>query len=415
MDRGSFNDNALARLTQPKMLVSIGFTLAIVIGAFTVLAPFLLAVLWAAILAIASWPLHEWVQRKMPTRPGLAAWSTTGLVLTFLVGPMTFIIVFISRDLFRAVSFVIAADQNGKVMPPVLKKIPAIGDWLVRYWDRYLAHPGQISQVLNRQFDSVRDFSTTLLVDLTGRLATLFFALWILYFFYREGVRISTWVNQIGYKWLDKRWPSYVHQLPDAIRATVNGIVIVAFAEAVLLSFLMYFCGVISPVTLGVVCAIVAFIPLAAPLLLLVIASFLYASGSEGAAITLFVVGNVIVLAADYAVRPSLMRGGTELPFLAILFGIFGGAATMGIVGLIIGPVLLVLLAVLFREAAVDEAGVDLDLTSVMPDGPPTQPWPEERAAEVAQTSTPPATPTRDDSRNPRHMEAPHGAQPASS
>jgi len=199
--------------------------------------------------------------------------------------------------------------------------------------------------------------------DLTSRLATLFFALWILYFFYQDGKAISAWLNQIGYKWLEKRWPSYVFQLPEAMRAAVNGIVIVGFAEAILLSALLYACRVPSAVTLGVITAVIAFVPMAAPLLLAVIGFFLFAQGNVAAGISVFTIGTLIVMLADYLVRPVLIRGGTELPFLAILFGIFGGVGTMGIVGLIIGPVLLVLLLVLFREAAIDDNGGDLDLT----------------------------------------------------
>jgi predicted PurR-regulated permease PerM len=154
--------------------------------------------------------------------------------------------------------------------------------------------------------------------------------------------------------------------LPEALRAAVNGIVIVGFAEALLLSLLMWVCGVPSAVTLGVLTAVVAFIPMAAPLLLATLGFLLFAAGHPAAGICLFAFGTLIVMLADYLVRPVLIRGGTELPFLAILFGIFGGVGTMGIVGLIIGPVLLVLLLVLFREAAIDEDAIDLDLTQGM-------------------------------------------------
>ena len=62
-------------------------------------------------------------------------------------------------------------------------------------------------------------------------------------------------------------------------------------------------------------------------------------------------------MAVDYTIRPLLIKGGTSLPFLAILFGIFGGVIAMGVVGLVIGPVILVLLMVFFREATSNEAG----------------------------------------------------------
>jgi predicted PurR-regulated permease PerM len=100
---------------------------------------------------------------------------------------------------------------------------------------------------------------------------------------------------------------------------------------------------------------------MAAPLLLALVGLVMFASGASVAGIALVAVGLIIILGADYTIRPMLIQGGTQLPFLGILFGIFGGVVTMGIVGLIIGPVILVLLMVFFREAAIDEQSINLD------------------------------------------------------
>ena len=144
--------------------------------------------------------------------------------------------------------------------------------------------------------------------------------------------------------------------VPNALRAAVNGLVIVGFAEAIILSSLLSLCGVPSAVLLGTTLAIVAFVPGAAPLLLAVVGVGLGVSGSTIAAVVVFVVGMLIVMFVDYTVRPVLIKGGTSLPFLAVLFGIFGGVIAMGVVGLVIGPVILVLLMVFFREATSNEA-----------------------------------------------------------
>jgi predicted PurR-regulated permease PerM len=109
---------------------------------------------------------------------------------------------------------------------------------------------------------------------------------------------------------------------------------------------------VYAPVLLGTITALIAFIPMAAPGLLAILGMVLFLSGNGGEAIVLITVGMLVVLIADYLVRPLLIQGGTHLPFLAVLFGVFGGVITMGIVGLIIGPVLLVLLVVFFDEAS---------------------------------------------------------------
>lgn len=348
-----------------KLLVSILFTASILLGAFVVLSPFLLAIIWAAILAVATWPLHERLVARLKSDSLAAACSTT-LVLFFLVGPMALLLVFLSQDVYYFTTYLIDADTYGKPAPQVLYKMPFVSDWLIQYWDKYLAAPKQLSGILEAQLDLIRNAAQSVFFDLTSRLATLLFALWVLYFFYQDGREISRWINQMGYKWLERRWPSYVFQLPDALRAAVNGIVIVGFAEALLLSLLLWVCGVRSAVTLGVIAAIIAFIPLAAPLMFALIGFILFAGDAPVAGIAVFAVGTLIVMLADYLVRPVLIQGGTQLPFLAILFGIFGGVGTMGIVGLIIGPVLLVLLLVLFREAAIDENSVDLDLTQSM-------------------------------------------------
>ncbi|MBL8384362.1 MAG: AI-2E family transporter [Burkholderiales bacterium] len=353
-------------MSPAKLLVSILFTASILFGAFIVLSPFILAILWAAILAVASWPLHEVIARRLDRHASWAPAASTTLVLIFLVGPMALLLVFLSQDVYTAASYLIEADTYGKPVPAVLDKLPLGGEYLTQLWEKYLAQPKRLSAILEAQLDLIRNAAQTVFLDLTSRLATLLFALWVLYFFYQDGKAISAWVNQIGYKWLERRWPSYVFQLPDALRAAVNGIVIVGFGEALLLSLLLWICGVPSAVTLGVITAVIAFIPMAAPLLLGVIGFILFASDAPVAGIAVFSLGTIIVMAADYVVRPVLIQGGTALPFLAILFGIFGGVGTMGIVGLIIGPVLLVLLLVLFREAAIDERAVDLDLTQSM-------------------------------------------------
>lgn len=104
--------------------------------------------------------------------------------------------------------------------------------------------------------------------------------------------------------------------------AAVNGLVIVGLGEAIIISVMYQVFDVPSAALLGLLTALIAFIP----------------------------------MAADYVVRPMPIQGSAEIPFLAVLFGILGGVAAMGILGLIIGPVILVLLMVLFREASINES-----------------------------------------------------------
>ncbi|MGA2552460.1 MAG: AI-2E family transporter [Burkholderiaceae bacterium] len=348
-----------------KQIVSILFTCIILAGAFVVLSPFLLSIIWAAIIATASWPLHQWSLARCGQRSGLAALLTTGIISVLLVGPTILLVFFVTQDVISVTNYLIHANAVGEPAPLWVTRLPWVGEQILTLWNRYLAQPSQLSTILDEtlaaKLSVIQDTAQVLLFSLTARIATLFFALWVLYFFYRDGRFLISQFNLIGYKWLDRRWPAYVHQVPDALRAAVNGLVIVGFGEAVLLSVLYWSCGVPSAVLFGVATAVLAFVPMAAPLLLSVVGIIMFASGSSVAAVVLVVLGLMIVMGADYTIRPMLIQGGTQLPFLGILFGIFGGVVTMGIVGLIIGPVILVLLMVFFREAAIDEESVSLD------------------------------------------------------
>jgi predicted PurR-regulated permease PerM len=52
----------------------------------------------------------------------------------------------------------------------------------------------------------------------------------------------------------------------------------------------------------------------------------------------------------DHFVRPLLISRGAQIPFLIVLFGVLGGLAAFGFVGLFIGPVILAVLLAVWRE-----------------------------------------------------------------
>ena len=62
--------------------------------------------------------------------------------------------------------------------------------------------------------------------------------------------------------------------------------------------------------------------------------------------------GMLVLFVADHAVRPTLIGGATRLPFLWVLLGILGGVESFGLLGLFLGPAVMAVLVLLWREAA---------------------------------------------------------------
>lgn len=337
-------------------LVNILFSSLVLLAAFVVLQPFLLSLLWAAVIAVTTWPLHVRLRTMLGKREALAAMCSTVVVALTLAVPMVVLLVFAAEDVHSLVSFLIGANESGAPVPVWLARVPLAGEFLTAKWSQYLAVPNQLTDLFSAKLDYIQEMANSVLLEVASRVAKLFFALWALFFIYRDGEQLIRRASLIGFKWLRNRWPSYAYHIPSAVRSAVNGLVLVGLAEGVVISLMLSFADVRSAVLLGALTAVLALVPLAGPLILGLIGMFLFAQGSPLSGIYVFIFGTAVLMLADYVLRPRLIQSATALPFLAILFGIFGGIAAMGLLGLIIGPVVLVLFMVLLREAALDES-----------------------------------------------------------
>lgn len=338
---------------------SIGFSALIVFAALAVLAPFMLSIVWAGIIAVASWPVYRHVRDWMKGRRGRAALATSVLATVTIVVPMFVLLVLMLRDAAEGIAFLKALDAGGLHKPEWLQSVPIVGGYFSALWDQWLSKPDRLAGFLEaaivERLATAQGLVQSILLDLSGRLAIMFFALWVLYFFYRDGEAIVARIHRLGYKWLPRRWPLYAHNIPRSIRAAVNGLVLVGLGEGVAMSLLFAAAGVPAPVTLGTAVALVALIPAAGPALLALIGLGMFLFGHAVAGVVVFVVGTPLILVAENVIRPVLSKGSDDVPFLLTLFGIFGGLALMGIVGLVIGPVMVALMLVLLREGEIDE------------------------------------------------------------
>jgi predicted PurR-regulated permease PerM len=77
---------------------------------------------------------------------------------------------------------------------------------------------------------------------------------------------------------------------------------------------------------------------------------WLLVKGSTASALGLLIWGALVLGWTDHIVRPFLISREAAIPFIIVLFGVLGGLATFGLVGLFIGPVILAVLLAIWRE-----------------------------------------------------------------
>jgi predicted PurR-regulated permease PerM len=336
-------------------VLSACFSLAIVAFALFVTQRFVLPLLWAAILCIATWPLYRRALAATGNRGILAAALVTILGAVVFITPLAFGITQAAHQAPALAQLVANANTEGLAAPGWLQRIPLAGAEIHSWWSATLGQPHGLAHVL--QDSSVGHMQNASEVlkrvgsNLMHRLIDIGFAFVCLFFFYKDGAVLQRQLEAIGAHLIGPgRWTLYSLKVPVAVRATVNGLVLVGLAEGVLLGIGYQIAGVASSVLWAAATGVLAIIPFGAPLAFGAVAALLLYQGNAAAAIGIAVWGAVVLFIADHFVRPRMIGNATQLPFLAVLLGILGGVETLGLIGLFVGPVVMTLFVTLWHE-----------------------------------------------------------------
>ncbi|OGO94078.1 MAG: AI-2E family transporter [Coxiella sp. RIFCSPHIGHO2_12_FULL_44_14] len=338
----------------PRNFVIAILTISIISASFLLVQRFILPLAWAATVAVATFPIYAAWQKWWGKYNTLAALFFTLLIAIIIVIPVSWFFSLFFKETHAFIVYLIKINKFGEPVPDWLKKLPWMGQHLSHYWQQYLGKPDSINEILHRFHISLSPASQIIKqigLSLADRAVILFFFILCLFFMYRDGNRLSQQINQIGHNYLGERWVTYAHKVPAAIRATVNGTIFVALGVGILMAISYSLAHIPAPVLLGFVTAILAMIPFGAPLVFVIVAIVLFAQGSILAGILLLIWGFLVMFVADHLIKPLLIGNATRLHFLVVLFGILGGVETLGLIGLFLGPILMVLFTTWWTES----------------------------------------------------------------
>jgi predicted PurR-regulated permease PerM len=331
------------------------FSLAIILCALFVTQHFVLPLLWAAILCIATWPLYRRALRFTGGREILAAALVTLLAALVFITPLVLGVTQAARQAPALAQLVASANTEGLAAPAWLHRIPMAGDAVYNWWQATLGQPHGLAHLLQDgsvgRMQSASEVLKRIGSGLLHRLIDIGFAFLCLFFFYKDGQALQGQTDAIGAHLIGaQRWTLYSLKVPTAVRATVNGLVLVGLAEGFLLGIGYQFAGVPSAVLWAAATGVLAIIPFGAPLAFGAVCLLLLYQGNGAAAAAVAAWGFVVLFVADHFVRPAIIGNATKLPFLAVLLGILGGVETLGLIGLFVGPVVMTLFVTLWHE-----------------------------------------------------------------
>jgi predicted PurR-regulated permease PerM len=339
--------------------VSVVLACAIVLLALWTARSFLLALIWAAIIAVSVWPIYRRFVAAFPNRrtetPVAALFTLlTGLVVLL---PLAYAAVVAGREGAAAARWLAEALQHGIPAPGWLTRMPYVGDRLAAWWQAHLIEPSAPSHLLEQiDIGSVAAWTGSLGVALAYSSILFFITLLMLFFLLRDGEWLAQTSLGIARRVHDGVGPRILKRLVLAVRGTVMGTVFIALGEGGLISVGYVVAGVPRPALFGALTVACAMVPMGAWIAFASTSLFLLAQGEIAAAVSLFAYGAAVALAGDYVVQPTLIGGSTRMPFLWALVGAMGGVETFGLVGLFVGPVIMAAVLSLMREWVAQEA-----------------------------------------------------------
>jgi predicted PurR-regulated permease PerM len=341
------------RAAQRRATIARGaFIVALGLLGLWIIHPFLHALIWAAVIAMAFDPLIQRLERRFERpRPNLVALVFTLMFALLVLVPVAFGIAQAAREAYDVTRWLMAARAQGLPPPAWFGDLPFGGAEATRWWQDNLASSAAAGARVHA-FDRALMFVQNRLIDanLLHRSVIFAFTLITLFFLIRDRAVIIAQFRAGGDRLLGPAGERIARQAILSVRGTIDGLVLVGIGEGAVMAAVYVLLGVPHPLLLGVATALAAMIPFGAAVMFAVAAAALIAQGAIGAAIAVFAIGMVVVGIADHFIRPVLIGSATRLPFLWVLIGIFGGVEMLGLLGLFVGPATMAVLMMFWRE-----------------------------------------------------------------
>jgi predicted PurR-regulated permease PerM len=239
----------------------------------------------------------------------------------------------------------------------ILTALPFVGEYFADWFAGFDATFAGL-------FDSLRPYAGTLaqgvlsvLLAVLSGIAELLLAIFLAFFFYRDGPALAAGVEAIMEKLAGPRTRRLLQLTGDVTRGVVYGLLGTAVAQGAMTTFGFWISGVPQPVLLGVIAGIISILPIGAPLVWVPATIWLFIEGNIGWGIFMVIYGAAGISSVDNVIRPWLISRGADLPLLLTLLGAIGGVLAFGFLGLFLGPVLLAVGFMLLKDwAATGEA-----------------------------------------------------------
>ena len=312
------------------------------VACFRIIWPFLGAIIWSAIIVVATWPLYLRLRKRFESRPKLATGFMTAALAVILLGPLLALTVSLSEHI-QSASHVFDDLANIKLSaePPAwVDKVPLVSGRIADSWRKASADMAGFAASLRPQIAGAASWLLSRGASLGIAALELLLVLLISALLYSRGEILASYVRSFAARLGGAQSLNSLHIATQTIRGVSLGIIGTAAIQAALSAIGFWLADIPGWVLLSCFCFATALLQVGTGLVWIPVAGWLFYQDAQSWAIFTIVWG-IFINTIDNFIKPYLISQGSGLPLALIFMGVLGGLLTWGIIGIFLGPTLL--------------------------------------------------------------------------
>ncbi len=327
------------------VLIRAGLVLALTMLCYKIFAPFLALMLWALILAITMYPLHQQLASLIGKKQGLAAIMLVLVSIVLIVAPTTVLV----SSLGDSVLVVINNLKNNSLQIPAppqgVADWPIIGKKVQTFWTQAYSDMPAVIQSMQPKIGELAKHALEIVASLGSKMLLFFFSFIIagvIMAFGESGASaaLAIFKRIVGVD----RGQGFARLSTATVRTVAAGVIGVACLQALFIGLALIIAGIPMAGILSMIVLVFGIAQLPALLVTLPVIGYIWLSGAYSTiAATGYTALLIVSGSADNVLKPLMLGRGVDAPMPVILMGALGGMATNGILGMFVGATLLAL------------------------------------------------------------------------
>jgi len=312
-------------------LIKYFLVLVLIYISYIVAKPFLGIIITGLVFAVMCFPIYNWLNKKIKNPTISSGILTLGLILVIVIPAALLGTVLISE----ASSLI----ENTQVENVQYLLEERLGIHMSENTEQFLRNATK--EAANFVYQEASTFVLTIPQYFMGFLILLF----VFFYTFRDGPKVLHTVKK-SLPLHKKQKERIEKKFATTIESLVYGEIAISLIQGLVATIGFYLLGVPSPVFWGLIVGLVALLPGIGPALIWTpIAFFTYLHGDVLRAVLIALFGFfILTITMDAILRAKILGIKGHIHPVIILVGVLGGLAAFGLIGLIIGPLILVIL-----------------------------------------------------------------------